>query len=187
MYPSCACFYAFSQYRNLSISAFCKNVNKAARKNLSNILISGHIKTSSTYVFMWQNVTVQPLHLLVFIFMKTRSLVVPPYADLDEKSAYASKLATHFLIQTSAWLNCNDKICFLPLRLFSDISEDASVHIENVAVYKVRSLGSEEHCRSFEVLHRAPSRCRRLRDDELVEWMAGAVSLTFSLTEPSGM
>ena len=23
------------------------------------------------------------------------------------KSAYASKLATHFLIQTSAWLNCN--------------------------------------------------------------------------------
>ena len=24
-------------------------------------------------------------HLLVFIFMKTRSLVVPPYADLDEK------------------------------------------------------------------------------------------------------
>ena len=26
------------------------------------------------------------------------------------KSAYASKLATHFLIQTSAWLNCNRKI-----------------------------------------------------------------------------
>ena len=25
------------------------------------------------------------------------------------KSAYASKLATHFLIQTSAWLNCNVK------------------------------------------------------------------------------
>lgn len=115
----------FSQYRNLSISAFCKNVNKAARKNLSNILISGHIKTSSTYVFIWQNL-------------------------------------------------------FLPLRLFSDISEDASVHIENVAVYKVRSLGSEEHCRSFEVFHRAPSRCRRFCDDELVEWMAGTVSLTLS-------
>jgi len=47
-----------------------------------------------------EKVTVQPLHLLVFIFMKTRSLVVP---------AYASKLATHFLIQTSAWLNCNQK------------------------------------------------------------------------------
>ncbi|MEE0673235.1 MAG: hypothetical protein UCN44_08115, partial [Enterocloster sp.] len=30
-------------------------------------------------------VTVQPWHLLVSIFMKTRSLVVPPYADLDEK------------------------------------------------------------------------------------------------------
>ena len=100
----------FSQYRNLSISAFCQNVNKAVRKNLSNILISGHIKTSSTYVFMWQNVTVQPLHLLVFIFMKTRSLVVPPYADLDEKVLMQASLHKHFPIQTSAWLNCNRKI-----------------------------------------------------------------------------
>lgn len=115
----------FSQYRNLSISAFCQNVNKAVRKNLSNILISGHIKTSSAYVFIWQNL-------------------------------------------------------FLPLRLFSDISEDASVHIEDVSIYKVRSLGREEHRRSFEVLHRAPSRCRRFCDDELVEWMAGTVSLTLS-------
>ena len=86
----------FSQYRNLSISAFCKNVNKAARKNLSNILISGHIKTSSTYVFIWRNVTVQPLHLLVFIFMKTRSLVVPPYADLDEKVLMQASLQHTF-------------------------------------------------------------------------------------------
>ena len=86
----------FSQYRNLSISAFCQNVNKAVRKNLSNILISGHIKTSSTYVFMWQNVTVQPLHLLVFIFMKTRSLVVPPYADLDEKVLMQASLQHTF-------------------------------------------------------------------------------------------
>ena len=29
--------------------------------------------------------SVQPLHLLVSIFMKTRSMVGPPYADLDEK------------------------------------------------------------------------------------------------------
>ena len=115
----------FSQYRNLSISAFCKNVNKAVRKNLSNILISGHIKTSSAYVFIWQNL-------------------------------------------------------FLPLRLFSDISEDASVHIEDVSIYKVRSLGREEYRRSFEVLHRAPSRCRRFCDDELVERMAGTVSLSKS-------
>ena len=28
------------------------------------------------------------------------------------KSAYASKLATHFLIQTSAWLNC-DQIMYM--------------------------------------------------------------------------
>ena len=26
------------------------------------------------------------------------------------KKCYAGKLATHFLIQTSAWLNCNIKI-----------------------------------------------------------------------------
>ena len=115
----------FSQYRNLSISAFCKNVNKAARKNLSNILISGHIKTSSAYVFIWQNL-------------------------------------------------------FLPLRLFSDLSEDASVHIEDVSIYKVRSLGREEHCRSLEVFHGAPSCCRCLRDDKLIERMAGTGSLTLS-------
>ena len=72
------------------------------------------------------------------------------------------------------------KICFLPLRLFSDISEDASVHIEDVSIYKVRSLGREEYRRSFEVLHRAPSRCRRFCDDELVERMAGTVSLSKS-------
>ena len=29
----------------------------------------------------------------------------------EQESAYASKLATHFLIQTSAWLNCNTKCC----------------------------------------------------------------------------
>ena len=55
-------------------------------------------------------VTVQPLHLLVFIFMKTRSLVVPPYADLDEKVLMQASLHKHFFIQTSAWLNCN-KYC----------------------------------------------------------------------------
>ena len=32
-----------------------------------------------------KRVTVQPLHLLVSTFMKTRSMVGPPYADLDEK------------------------------------------------------------------------------------------------------
>ena len=62
-------------------------------------------------------VTVQPLHLLVFIFMKTRSLVPPPYADLDEKVLMQSKLVTHFLIQTSAWLNCNKYCAILENRL----------------------------------------------------------------------
>jgi len=41
-------------------------------------------------------VTVQPLHLLVFIFMKTRSLVVPPYADLDEKVLMQASLQHTF-------------------------------------------------------------------------------------------
>ena len=43
-----------------------------------------------------KNVTVQPLHLLVFIFMKTRSLVVPPYADLDEKVLMQASLQHTF-------------------------------------------------------------------------------------------
>ena len=59
-------------------------------------------------------VTVQSLYLLVFIFMKTRSLVVPPYADLDEKVLMQASLHKHFLIQTSAWLNCNKKLKYLP-------------------------------------------------------------------------
>ena len=41
-------------------------------------------------------VTVQSLHLLVFIFMKTRSLVVPPYADLDEKVLMQASLQHTF-------------------------------------------------------------------------------------------
>ncbi|WP_343220462.1 hypothetical protein [Pilosibacter fragilis] len=43
-----------------------------------------------------EKVTVQPLHLLVFIFMKTRSLVVPPYADLDEKVLMQASLQHTF-------------------------------------------------------------------------------------------
>jgi len=44
----------------------------------------------------YKYVTVQPLHLLVFIFMKTRSLVVPPYADLDEKVLMQASLQHTF-------------------------------------------------------------------------------------------
>lgn len=40
--------------------------------------------------------SVQPLHLLVSIFMKTRSLVVPPYADLDEKVLMQASLQHTF-------------------------------------------------------------------------------------------
>jgi len=43
-----------------------------------------------------EKVTVQPLQLLVFIFMKTRSLVVPPYADLDEKVLMQASLQHTF-------------------------------------------------------------------------------------------
>ena len=46
--------------------------------------------------FFKKLVTVQPLHLLVFIFMKTRSLVVPPYADLDEKVLMQASLQHTF-------------------------------------------------------------------------------------------
>ncbi|RGD98418.1 hypothetical protein DWZ86_02850 [Clostridiales bacterium AF36-10] len=51
----------------------------------------------NTDFFFYSNfVTVQPLHLLVFIFMKTRSLVVPPYADLDEKVLMQASLQHTF-------------------------------------------------------------------------------------------
>ena len=43
-----------------------------------------------------KRVTVQPLHLLVSIFMKTRSMVGSPYADLDEKVLMQASLQHTF-------------------------------------------------------------------------------------------
>ena len=48
-----------------------------------------------------KNVTVLSLHLLVSIFMKTRSLVVPPYADLDEKVLMQASLQHTFSFKSA--------------------------------------------------------------------------------------
>ena len=57
-----------------------------------------HIKVRLMHILKKyeKNVTVQSLHLLVSIFMKTRSLVVTPYADLDEKVLMQASLQHTF-------------------------------------------------------------------------------------------
>ena len=58
-------------------------------KNLQNVLIS------------FVNVTVQPCHLLVSIFMKTRGLVDPPYADLNKKVFMQANLQHAFSFKSA--------------------------------------------------------------------------------------
>ena len=58
-----------------------------------------HGRSTWIYFYLFRRyyiVTVQPWHLLVSIFMKTRSLVVPPYADLDEKVLMQASLQHTF-------------------------------------------------------------------------------------------
>lgn len=66
------------------------------------------------------------------------------------------------------------------LRLFSNIRENTTIHIKNMSIYEIGCLRRKEHCRSLQILHGTPSRCRCLRNNELVKRMAGAVSLSFS-------
>ena len=47
------------------------------------------------------NVTVQPCHLLVSIFMKTRGLVDPPYADLNKKVFMQANLQHAFSFKSA--------------------------------------------------------------------------------------
>ena len=41
------------------------------------------------------------------------------------------------------------------LRLLADVSEDTTVHIQNVAVHEVRSGRCQEHSRAYHILGRA--------------------------------
>ena len=56
-------------------------------------------------------VTVQSLYLLVFIFMKTRSLVVPPYADLDEKVLMQASLQHTFSFKPAHGWTVTEIVC----------------------------------------------------------------------------
>ena len=51
---------------------------------------------SLSYSYLKKLITVQPWHLLVSIFMKTRSLMVPPYADLNKKALMQASLQHTF-------------------------------------------------------------------------------------------
>ena len=66
--------------------------------------------------------------------------------------------------------------------LFADISQDTAIHIQDVAVHKVAGFGSQEHCRTLQILRRSPAGCRCLGNNELVKRMPAAVRLFF----PSG-
>ena len=70
-------------------------------------------------------------------------------------------------------------------RLLADVGEDAAVDIQNVAVDEVGCIGSEEHCRTHEVVSGAPAGCRSLCNDELIEGMTAAVGL--ALAQRSGL
>ena len=70
-------------------------------------------------------------------------------------------------------------------RLLSDISEDTSIHIKDMAVHEIRSIRCEEYYRSHEVLWITPAFCRCLCHDEGIEWMTASVWL--ALTEWSSL
>ena len=63
------------------------------------------------------------------------------------------------------------------LGLFSDISQDTAVHIQNVSVHEVGSVGCQEYGRSLQILSNSPAGSRSLCDDELIEGMSASIRL----------
>ena len=53
--------------------------------------------------------------------------------------------------------------------LLSDISQDTSVYIEDVTVYRIRGFRCQEHCRTGKFFRSQPAACRSLGADERVE------------------
>ena len=64
--------------------------------------------------------------------------------------------------------------------LLADVSQDAAVHVEHVAVDEVGSVGGEEHGGALQVIGRAPAGGRGFGNDELIEGMAAAVWLALA-------
>ena len=61
--------------------------------------------------------------------------------------------------------------------LLSNVCEDSTVDVEDVAVDEVRCIGSQEHGGALQVLGRAPTGCWRLGNDELVKRVTAAIGL----------
>lgn len=72
-----------------------------------------------------------------------------------------------------------------PSGLISDIRQDSSVHIQDVAIDKVGGVGGQEHGRPHQVLRDAPAGGRSLGYNELVKRMPAAVGL--SLPQRGGL
>ena len=64
-----------------------------------------------------------------------------------------------------------------PLRLLSDISENASIDIEHMTVYEVACFGTEEDGRTHQILGSSPALGGRLGDDEGIEGVARSIRL----------
>ena len=63
------------------------------------------------------------------------------------------------------------------LGLLADVSQDAAVHIQDVAVDEVRRIGSQEHGGAAQIVRLAPAFSGGLGDDELIEGMTALKTL----------
>ena len=71
------------------------------------------------------------------------------------------------------------------LRLAADISQNAAVGVEDLAVHEVGCVAGKEHAGANHVLRVAPAACGGLGNDELVKGMTATVRLT--LAQGSGL
>ena len=71
------------------------------------------------------------------------------------------------------------------LGLLADVSQDAAISVQDLAVDKVGSVGSQEHAGAHHVLGGAPAACGGLGADEGIEGMAAAIGL--DLAQGSGL
>ena len=63
------------------------------------------------------------------------------------------------------------------LRLTADISQNAAVGVEDLAVHEVGCVAGKEHAGANHVLRVAPAACGGLGNDELVKGMTAAIGL----------
>ena len=71
------------------------------------------------------------------------------------------------------------------LGLLADVSQDAAISVQDLAVDKVGSMGGQEHAGANHVLGDAPAACGGLGADEGIEGMAAAIGL--DLAQGSGL